>query len=338
MAELIGIILALIVSWGVTGLMCLAGPRLAPMDIPNHRSCHMNPTPRGGGIGMVIGFVLVATLFSMTGVVSSRFSLSLISGSLLVAAIGFCDDVRDIPAIWRLTVHFIATAVFFYFSDVWSGFHGLVGLSVILVMMVGMVWLLNVFNFMDGIDGIAAMEGLSVTTGAGLILFLNKDRPDALLVLGVGAICLGFLLWNWPPARIFMGDVGSCFLGFVIGGIMLKTVVLEHSMGAYSWLILLAVFLTDATITLLTRIFKGEAWLQSHCSHAYQQASLFYSSHLKVTAGVLGINIFWLFPLAFFVEILPSYRILGTFIAYLPLIVVVFIFKSGKITPHKNRT
>src|SRR5207253_813322 len=154
-----------------------------------------------------------------------------------------------------------------------------------------LLWLLNLFNFMDGIDGIAAGEAVfvSLSVAAAALASGSGDRSVWLAFIVAGA-ALGFLRWNWPPARIFMGDVGSGFLGFMLGSLS----IIAHQ----KWrvpvsvpLILLGVFVADATTTLLCRIFRGEKWYASHRSHAYQRLSQRFGAHGPVTFLVMLVNV-----------------------------------------------
>jgi Fuc2NAc and GlcNAc transferase len=194
--------------------------------------------------------------------------------------------------------------------------------------LIAVVWLLNLYNFMDGIDGIASMETLFVTVSAVIFLLLNNAINVslwlALLIVGN----LGFILWNWPPARIFLGDVGSSFLGFILGGFAIFTEN-EGYLSIWVWLILLGVFLVDATITVLRRFFSGQRIYLAHRSHAYQNLSRRWDDHRAVTLSVLAIDVFWLFPLAWLVFMYPGWGMLLTFIAFLPLILLAFYLGAG---------
>ena len=148
---------------------------------------------------------------------------------------------------------------------------------------------------MDGIDGIAGSELVCVNLVSLFFVINSTDYSVTLIIMVLGAASAGFLAWNWEPARIFMGDVGSGFSGFMLGLLALITMQ-QGSMTVWSWLILLGVFVVDATITLLRRLLVGERWYVGHTSHAYQHAARHYKSHGKVTMTVVLINICWLTP------------------------------------------
>lgn len=267
------------------------------LDIPNHRSSHSQPIPRGGGVAIVIAFTLGLVGCFFLDWVSGRQLAAMAGGGLVVAAIGFADDCRHVPARWRLLVHFLAVGFGLYcqggpgiFGDYgWFGYAGAV---------VALVWLLNLFNFMDGIDGLAAMEASTVAGGAIVLLFFCSVQGNETRLLAIFcAASAGFLVWNWPPAKIFMGDAGSGFLGYMLGMLAVRSSISE-ALSPWVWVILLAFFIVDATVTLVSRIVAGEAWAEAHCSHAYQSAARRYRSHKTVTLGALAINVFWLLPLA----------------------------------------
>lgn len=191
-----------------------------------------------------------------------------------------------------------------------------------------MVWLLNLYNFMDGIDGIAGMETVFVATSISLFVLISQPSGIFLLPLVLAASVSGFLVWNWPPAKIFMGDVGSAYLGFVIG-VLIVVSPQVLAVPVWTWVVLLGVFLVDATYTLIRRMSTGQKWYSAHCSHAYQIASRRWQSHQAVTVFVLAINILWLYPLAFVLMGSTQYQGFLIFLALLPLLVGAYFFKAG---------
>ena len=182
---------------------------------------------------------------------------------------------------------------------------------------------------MDGIDGIASVEALCVCLG-GALLYALVEAPAAtdvpLLILA--AAVLGFLIWNFPPARIFMGDAGSGFLGIVMGIFSLQAGWIKPVL-FWAWLILLGVFIVDATLTLFRRLLRGERVYEAHRSHAYQYASRRMGSHLPVTAGVVIINLAWLLPLAVIVALGWLGGLVGVAVAYAPLLVLAWLLGAG---------
>ncbi|EGW53868.1 MraY family glycosyltransferase [Candidatus Endoriftia persephonae] len=324
-------------SLQLTGLMHRYALRRGLMDIPNARSSHLVPTPRGGGLAFVSSLMLaVLGSYLMGGWASlggRELALALWGGGLLIALLGFWDDHGHIPARWRLAGHLLVAGG----ALVLLGVPGSLGLPEWLaypLFLIGIVWLLNLFNFMDGIDGIAGSEALSVTGGAMLLIgWLGMDSVLSDWLGVAAAATAGFLLWNWPPAKIFMGDVGSGFLGYLLAIFALQSANIGL-LPIWSWLILLGVFIVDATLTLARRFLAGEAWYSAHRSHAYQILSRRWRSHRRATLGVLVINLVWLLPLAALAAARPALGVVLTLLAYLPLILLGLKIGAGR--PESN--
>ncbi len=327
-------IFALLASAGLTGLVHRYALARRLFDMPNARSSHVTPTPRGGGVAIVVTFLLALPLLAFEGFASWPLVWALSGAGGTVALLGFLDDHGHIPARWRLVVHFLCAAwAYFWLGglpamtlfgvDIQLGWLGHV------LALLALVWLLNLYNFMDGIDGIASMEAITVCLG-GALLYLCVGLPDLIAVPAtLAAAVLGFLLWNFPPARIFMGDAGSGFLGIVLGVLTLHAVWVSPSL-LWGWLILLGVFIVDATFTLASRLLRGERVHEAHRSHAYQHASRHYRSHLPVTLAVGMINLLWLLPIAMAVVLGYVDPFIGMAMAYIPLLVLAKAFGAGK--------
>jgi len=190
---------------------------------------------------------------------------------------------------------------------------------------------------MDGIDGIAASQ-LLVTSLSCVVLLVGLDAAadesgehDVVLTLSVvlAASAAGFLLWNWSPASLFMGDAGSGFIGFALGLLALESLVTQR-MSVWSWVLLLGVFIADTAVTLLVRIIRGERWYEGHSQHAYQILSRRLNSHPRVVGGVILINICWLLPLAWVAGILPHYGVLFATIGLAPLLLGCYRLGAGR--------
>jgi Fuc2NAc and GlcNAc transferase len=193
-----------------------------------------------------------------------------------------------------------------------------------------LVWLLNLFNFMDGTDGIAASEAMFVcVAGAVLNYHVLSDINFSAAAVILAASTIGFLLYNWSPAKIFMGDVGSGYLGIVIGGLSLMAAKQQHEL-LWVWIILLAVFVSDATITLIRRLLRKQKPHVAHRSHAYQHLAIRFNSHTKISLVVLAINVAWLFPIAFLVANKQLAGTTGVVIAYVPLLIAALSLGAGK--------
>ncbi|MHA6129411.1 MraY family glycosyltransferase [Pseudomonas fluorescens group sp. PF-1] len=305
------------------------------MDIPNARSSHSVPTPRGGGVAIVLAFTLALFMLLFAGLMASPVFAAMAGAGSVIAIIGFMDDHGHIAARWRLLGHF--TASIWLLS--WMG--GLPAVELFghtfdlgwlgnVLAAFYLVWLLNLYNFMDGIDGIASVEAICVCLGACLLYWVAEDLDLIWAPLLLAAAVAGFLFWNFPPAKIFMGDAGSGFLGIVLGALSIQAAWASADM-LWGWLILLGVFIVDATFTLFRRLLRGDKVYEAHRSHAYQYASRRFGSHLKVTSVVALINLLWLLPIALGVVRFGLDSSLGLILAYAPLVALAIRFRAGEI-------
>lgn len=318
----------------LTGLLRRYALRVRLLDIPNPRSSHTIPTPRGGGLAVVLIFVVGACLLAWRQSVPPSLLPLVLLPCVLVATVGWLDDHYSLPALVRLLVHLLAGGVTLFLLPGLPQlplFHGQISLAAwsYPVLLVGLVWVVNLNNFMDGIDGIASVEAISVTAGAAVILWLNGGELSLIsLLLLLAAAVAGFLAWNWPPAKIFMGDACSGFLGMAVGVFALVTSA-GGGINLWTWLILYGVFAVDATYTLLRRFVRGQKLHEAHRSHAYQILARRGQSHLKVTALVLAVNICWLFPLAVVSSRCPEWSLVCAALALAPLVAGVIHVGAG---------
>jgi Fuc2NAc and GlcNAc transferase len=305
------------------------------LDIPNGRSSHTVATPRGGGVAIVVSYLVALVWMLSAGLMARDSFLAMFGAGVLIAALGFLDDHGHIAARWRLLGHFLAAAwALFWLGglpaiDVF-GMTLAPGLVVNVLAAFYLVWLLNLYNFMDGIDGIASVEAICVCIGAAIIYALSGFATLMWLPVLLACAVAGFLIWNFPPARIFMGDAGSGFLGIMLGCLSLQGAWIS-SQFLWVWLILLGVFIVDATVTLIRRLIRGDKVYEAHRSHAYQFASRRFGKHLPVTSAVGVINLCWLLPVAVGVARFGLDGALGVIIAYAPLLVLAFVFKAGAL-------
>lgn len=302
------------------------------LDVPNARSSHTRPTPRGGGAAIVVAWLAAVVSLWGFGALPAGAAAAVIGAAGAVAVIGFVDDHRPIPARIRLLVHFGAAGWALYFiglpgawqASAWAALPASAGYGLALMTL---VWLLNLWNFMDGIDGLAAGEAVFVCA-AGVLLRLTDQGPLPSLTMLLAAASLGFLFWNFPPASIFMGDVGSGFLGIALAmtGFIEFFDSVRH--GA-AWLVLPAFFTTDATVTLLRRWRQGIPVATAHRTHAYQHAAQRFGSHRTVTMAVAALNVCYLLPLALLVQHQLVGPGLGLALAYVPVTIAVWMLGAG---------
>jgi Fuc2NAc and GlcNAc transferase len=302
------------------------------LDVPNVRSSHRAPTPRGGGIAIVLVVTAAIAGLAGCGIVSRDFALTLGGGGLVVAAVGFADDRRPLPSRVRLAVHCAAALWALYWlgglAPLRVGAHDAnLGMGGEVLAFLGIVWTLNLFNFMDGIDSLAASEAVFVLAAGGA-LAAGSGQVATLAWIGAGSAA-GFLLWNWPPARIFLGDVGSGFLGYLIAVLPLAAARTD-SAAPWVWLILGGAFFADATVTLARRVLRGEAPHEAHRTHAYQWLTRRWDSHLRASLAVMALNTLCLLPLARLAARQPSSALLVALATLAVLALLVRLVGAGR--------
>jgi Fuc2NAc and GlcNAc transferase len=329
--------LAFVASFVLTAVLRNYALRRSLIDVPNARSSHSVPTPRGGGVAIVAVVAVGLSALPFAGLASESLIWAVVGAGLGVAALGFADDHGHIAARWRLLGHFLASG----WALFWLG--GLPALTVFgatldlgwighLLALLFLVWMLNLYNFMDGIDGIASIEAICACLGALLCYAVAMpDRgPNALGEIEwlLIAAVAGFGCWNFPRARIFMGDAGSGFLGITVAILTLNAAWVAPQL-LWSWLILLGVFIVDATFTLLHRLLRGEAVYQAHRSHAYQAAARRVAAHVPVTVAAALITLGWLLPWAIGVAASMVDGGVALVIAYTPLVGLCVWLRAG---------
>ena len=342
--------LAFVIAIALTGWFRRYALKGGLLDVPNDRSSHVSPTPRGGGVAIVLATLLTLPMLALLHLIEWRITHGLMAASALAAGIGYADDRSQVPLPFRLLFQFAAAAMVLLFI----GFHP-VALAIPawinvpwasgLLALLYLVWMLNLTNFMDGIDGIASVEVITVCIGTALCVHLAPhvfgSSADAIAIgtdlvrrdgtiafaLTLAAATAGFLWWNWPPARIFMGDAGSGFLGVMLGALTLVAGTVAPSL-LWSCAILGGVFVVDATTTLIRRIARREKFYHAHRSHAYQHAARRYG-HLRVTVTVAAINVLWLLPWALLAARGALQGPVALVLAYVPLLAAALRFRAG---------
>lgn len=286
MVILIGSISAFVASLVVTGGLINWLHRRGTLDQPNHRSSHTVPTPRGGGLGIVVGVCVGWTILRWSG--QDSLPLGLLSGGLLMAGLGWLDDVRGgLNSLLRLSAQIaIAWGVLVMtgpleLAPLPAPLNLPLGGLALPVSLLWFVGVINLYNFMDGIDGIAGCQ--AVVAGIGWAWIVGADQ----CVLGwlIAGAALGFLRYNWQPAKIFMGDVGSMFLGYCFAAMPFFS-PMEPQLGVMWVAVLLWMFLADGSLTLIRRLINGEKVWRPHRSHLYQRLVLLGWSHASVTGLV----------------------------------------------------
>ena len=287
--------LAAVLSWAIANRVRVYAIERELLDVPNHRSSHSAPTPRGGGIAIALVTICGTLIAGVFGWLSHSVVAAICGGGSLVALVGWVDDRRGLPASVRALAHVVAAC----WALGWLG--GMpslqIGVQAItvswagsLLALAGIVWMTNLYNFMDGIDGLAAGEATIVCGFAGALIAASGQFGLALVAWLLAASNAGFLAWNWAPARLFMGDVGSGFIGFSIAVLAVASEN-SRSLSIVSWVTLSAAFVVDASVTLVRRGLHGEQWYAAHRRHAYQRAVQAGLSHRRVTTVVLVLDL-----------------------------------------------
>ena len=320
-------------SWVLTGRARRHALATEMIDRPNERSSHTAPTPRGGGVAIVASFLLLTVGMGLLKVAEPALVAAIGGAGVLVAGLGYLDDRRPLPARWRFLGHVVGGL----WALAWLGPLPAVpmlgvqvefGWATLVLALLFIVWMINLFNFMDGIDGIASLEAITVCMAGAVLTVLAGSSATGWLAPVFAACVAGFLAWNFPPARIFMGDAGSGFLGLVIAILALwSSRSAPHLI--WSWMILVGCFMVDATTTLIRRVRRGERFYEAHRTHAYQYASRVHGSHRRVSLACAAINLVWLAPLAMAVALGRFDGLSVLVVAYAPLVWLAFRYKAG---------
>jgi len=288
--------MAVAVAFGLAcaGTRVLVGvlTRRAVLDRPNERSSHAVPVPRGGGIAVVAALAVAWLCLALVDAPADLLPwLVPLAAASALAAVSFADDLRGLGAGLRLAVQALAVAAGLWALDGRGALAAVAPAWIDLPLTaLGWVWFLNLYNFMDGIDGITGTETVSIGVGLAALAFAGLAPPAiAGPALVLAAAAAGFLVWNWHPARIFLGDVGSVPLGYLLG---LLLVILAGSgpVGLAAALLLPLVYLVDATVTLARRVLRGESPARAHREHVYQRAVIAGASHASVSLRIAAAN------------------------------------------------
>jgi Fuc2NAc and GlcNAc transferase len=334
------LVLLTILSYFSIGLYRAYALKKDILDHPNHRSTHQRSTPRGGGIVfLVLWSVFLLTLYFFN-MIKIRYLLSFLPAVALIGTTGFCDDRHHVRVRWRLLFQLLAVV---YTLFLIGGFPSIyVGIGVIhwgwfghIFIALALLWSINLYNFMDGIDGLAAIEALFVFGFGGYFIWHAGGISLAWAAWGIAGIVFGFLCWNKPPAKIFMGDAGSTLLGFLVG---LFAIIgeIKYRVPALLWVILYGVFWFDSTLTLIRRLFHGDKVYQAHRLQAFHRLISVGWSTKKVLLGVAILNINLVF-LAFWALFFPRYVLsLITLTVILLIFIYLWVERLCPMYPNKE--
>lgn len=329
----------ILLSRMLTGILRRLALRHNILDIPTDRSLHTTPKPRGGGLSIVVIFLAAVVALLFSGFITPLEAIALLAGSA-VAVVGAWDDHVSLPIWARLPIHIVSAAAALFAMFVAGLRPAAIDRADLILaaglILVSLVWLINLTNFMDGIDGLAGAECLTVAGICCLLSILSHGlNVTALLYAVLGAAGLGFLFWNWHPARIFMGDAGSGFLGYCFGSLTLMGAA-RHTLSPVVPVILLGAFVVDATYTLITRIIRREAWYAPHRSHAFQHLAG-RIGHARTTLLVAACNVVWLGPWAMLAQWHPKLALPCLLTAWTPLVVAAYVLGAGDSSAEWER-
>jgi len=323
-------------SMTITWMWIAASRKYLWLDQPNGRSSHSSPTPTSGGIGFFLVFLAALFYLVMNSEQQNPYLVLLLAGGCL-GLLGLADDFRSLGIATRIIIQFLCVLV--TISSVGNlpsmsfGFGTIESRILLSAGLIGFgVWQINFFNFMDGIDGLAASEALFVLLCLAWFSAIKGELFLALVCLLLLCAVLGFYVFNMPSAKIFMGDIGSNFLGyclFFLGILACVRQCLEY----WTFFILMSTFLVDSSITLLGRLLGGGVWYHGHRTHAYQLLAVAWNSHFRVVLVYSAINVFWIAPLALMSLRFETLAVYCALLAWLPLVAAVIMIRRKLIQP-----
>lgn len=322
-----------LLSWLLSHAVRLYALRANVVDVPGERSSHNITTPRGGGLAIVITTIIAAAWQWQQEIITSEWLLALYLPAGLLGLFSFVDDHKPLSRRLRFFVHLACAALLLYLLPegimltVASFQIPINSLWMVPFSFVAVAWMINLYNFIDGIDGMAAAGAISFLLSLQLIIYLQGGTLDIQL-MSLSAVVLGFLWINWAPAKLFMGDIGSCFLGLILVACACYCAH-QYQISLWASLILLSVFIVDASWTLLYRMCSGQAWNEGHRSHSYQILSRKWKSHSFVVFAMLLVNALWLLPLAILANKTPNWGAAIFILACLPLLTIGLKLKAG---------
>jgi Fuc2NAc and GlcNAc transferase len=300
----------------------------------NHRTLHKIPTPKGAGVVFSLIFVIFCVFFWINNLLTGDIALLLSSGGLIVALFGIYDDINDIKAVKKI----IFQTVISIFSVIWLNGGPLyllyefpIYLSVAFTVFF-LVWVMNAYNFMDGVDGIAVSGAIYASMSISILMLFSQGFSEIVkLLFLLTSVLLPFLFVNWPPAKFFMGDSGSMFLGYFFGVLFLYTVQLNY-VSMWIWMVTFSYFIADTTFTQLSRLIIVKKWYLAHKSHAYQNFAR-VNSHAKTIYLLVCYQIVWVSPLIVWSYYNPDKEVIVALLSLLPGLF--FSYKYGPIFSSK---
>jgi Fuc2NAc and GlcNAc transferase len=295
---------------------------------PNNRSLHKHFKPSGGGIVFSLICVFFVSILGFYEVIDFEMLMVFGLGAFSASLFGFIDDIYDIKPLTKLIIQIalsIWVILWFDISELkilsWLPIWASIALCCFLL-----VWMMNLYNFMDGIDGMAASGTVFTCFALIVSLILTSGFSTLIIILLILLFStLGFLIHNWPPASIFMGDSGSIFLGYFFGSLIIISLI-SGEISFWTWLIVFSCFFGDTNVTIIMRLILSKKWYKPHRSHGYQNLARILDNHKKVTIGVQVYNIFYILPLTVFSVTIPMWAEFFSILAIVPVIILSIYF------------
>jgi len=293
--------LAAFLSFLLTGIATWYAGRRGLLDHPGERQSHTIATPRGGGVGLVAALLITSLLFS-GGHQPGFWLYCIVPAVVILAMMGWWDDHASLGAGFRFFIQLTVSCYLLWCATDAGWVQGVVPM---IIWGLFIIWMTNLYNFMDGSNGMAALQGIFAASVLAILFYLPGDNLFALFAALLAACCAGFLPWNLGRARVFMGDVGSLALGFLFAAFLLYGV----GTGAFDYpvaLMVMMLFLTDATLPLLLRVIRGERWYNAHRQHLYQRLIAHGWTHGRVAMLYQAINLMLVLPGILMAVIFPA--------------------------------
>ena len=300
------------------------------IDHPTDRSSHTKPTPSGGGLVLVL-IILLSNLKLI------KLCPEFFFGGLLIAAIGFRDDIKSVPAIYRLLVQFFVVGMVIILLPLYNPIRFIPVPVFKFIILISGVWFINIYNFMDGIDGLAG--GYATAASIGFIFCIQDtilvEQWNIKIYLQLIYVTLPFLVFNWYPSKIFMGDTGSTFIGFAFFCLGARALIYGNNI-MYSFAIIMSFFWIDATLTLVRRFLRGKKLLEPHKEFAFHKAARLFG-HWKVSCFMIMVTLFWLNPMAKLAVTNKDCDNTIAVISVLPVLAIILAFNPGMPNDTQGR-
>ena len=298
------------------------------IDYPNVRSAHSSPVISGGGIAIYAVFLIIGIFCSNFGEIEFIHNLLFLLLGILVV-VGFVDDICGLKISSRFIIYFLISCIAIFVFDSENN-SPLLSLSEFFFASLCFCLFINLYNFMDGIDGLLATNCIISLVSAVFLLIISSGPENLIFYCSIlASLQIGFLIFNWAPAKLFMGDAGSIPTGFLMGVIAIETSTSDF-LPVAAWIIILSPFLTDSLGTLIFRLIRFENIFKSHSSHMYQRLARHWDSHKQVVFIMAIFQCFWCAPLAYFVTVYNGYDVYLLLLTYVPLLLA--LLQSRRLT------